>query len=147
MNGSEAVEILLVEDNPNDARLTQRALHKLNLVNRLQWVKDGAEAIEWLRCTGAWARRNCAEKPKLVLLDLKLPKLSGVEVLREIKADERLHLIPVVILTSSTEDRDVRECYALGANSYIVKPVNASNFVETVSSVGLYWTLTNVAPR
>ncbi len=147
MNPVDPIEILLVEDNPNDAKLTQRALQKMNLVNRLRWVKDGAEALDYLFRTGAYAKRPNGQHPKLVLLDLKLPKVNGIEVLQQLKADERTRIIPVVVLTSSAEDSDVLKCYELGVNSYIVKPVNATNFVETVSGAGLYWMVTNVAPR
>ncbi len=143
----EPIEILLVEDSPHDARLTQRALQKMNLINRLRWVRDGAEALDYVFRMGEYAERADSQDPKLILLDLKLPKVNGIEVLQRVKSDERTRVIPVVVLTSSAEDRDVRECYKLGVNSYIVKPVNAPKFVETVSSAGLYWMVTNTAPR
>jgi len=132
----EQLEILLVEDNPNDAEMTMRALRRHNLVNRVQWVKDGAEALERLAASEG-------QKPKLVLLDLKMPKVDGIEVLRRMKADPALRAIPVVIMTSSNEERDVAESYRLGANSYIVKPVGFEDFLETVAKIGLYWVLTN----
>lgn len=140
---SEGSDLLLVEDNPNDAELTLRALRKINFANKVQWVKDGAEALEYLFMTGAYAKRSPKEPPKIVLLDIKLPKVDGVEVLRQIKNDERTRAIPVVILTSSAEERDVFQSYHYGANSYIVKPVDFTQFVKTVVDVGLYWMITN----
>ena len=137
----EQLEILLVEDNPQDAEMTQRALRRNNLANRLHWVKDGAEALEYLLLA------TDRQKPKLVLLDLKMPKVDGIEVLRRMKGDPALRAIPVVIMTSSNEERDVAESYRLGANSYIVKPVNFEAFLETVAKIGLYWVLTNRVPQ
>lgn len=139
---SEGSELLLVEDNPNDAELTLRALRKINFANKVLWVKDGAEAIDYLFMTGAYAKRQ-SEPPKIVLLDIKLPKVDGVEVLRRIKSDDRTRGIPVVILTSSAEERDVFQSYHYGANSYIVKPVDFTQFIKTVVDVGLYWMITN----
>jgi CheY-like chemotaxis protein len=136
----EQMEILLVEDNPQDAEMTMRALRQNNLVNRVRWVKDGAEALECLAVPEA-------QKPKLVLLDLKMPKVDGIEVLRRMKGDPALRTIPVVIMTSSNEERDVVESYRLGANSYIVKPVGFEAFLETVAKIGLYWVLTNRVPQ
>jgi two-component system, response regulator len=141
------VDILLVEDNGNDAELTMRSLKKISLANRLHWVKDGAEALDFLFCTGAHAGRDPNALPRLVLLDIKLPKIDGVEVLRRLKTDARTRSIPVVILTSSAEERDVIESYKLGVNSYIVKPVDFSRFVQVVADVGLYWMITNKAPH
>ncbi len=140
------VEILLVEDNPTDAELAIRALKKANLANNLVWVKDGAEALEFLFATGAYSGRNVACPPKVVLLDLRLPKVDGMEVLRRVKDDERTRAIPVVVLTSSKEDRDVAESYKLGVNSYISKPVEFDEFAKTVSELGLYWLLVNRPP-
>jgi two-component system response regulator len=140
------VEILLVEDNPNDVELTLRALQKQNLASKVFVVKDGAEALEFIFATGTYSGRNVEEHPKVVLLDLKLPKVDGIEVLRKMKSDPRTKDVPVVMLTSSQEDRDVIETYKLGVNSYIVKPVDFSNFVHTVSELGLYWGLLNKVP-
>jgi CheY-like chemotaxis protein len=144
---NEAVEILLVEDTPADAELTIRALKKHSVVNNLVWVKDGAEALDFLFANGAYAERNSTHLPKVVLLDLRLPRVSGIEVLRRIKADERTRQIPVVVLTSSKEDVDVEECYRLGVNSYITKPVSFDDFVKVVGELGLYWILLNKIPH
>jgi CheY-like chemotaxis protein len=141
-----AVEILLVEDNPNDVELTLRVLKKNNISNRLHVTRDGAEALEFIFCTGAYADRDIKNGPKVVLLDLKLPKVDGLEVLRQIKADPRTKTIPVVILTSSREERDVVQSYQLGTNSYIVKPVDFEQFTEAVRQLGLYWLLLNEPP-
>ena len=146
MGNLEQIEILLAEDSPKDAEMTQRALRKNNLGNRLHWVKDGAEALDFLFCRGAYADRDLARPPKLVLLDLKMPRVDGIEVLRHIKADERTRVIPVVVMTSSNEERDVMESYRLGANSYIVKPIEFGSFLEVVAKIGLYWVLTNRVP-
>ncbi len=140
------VEILLVEDNPSDAELCIRALKKSNLANKLVWVKDGAEALEFVFGTGAYSGRQVANGPKVILLDLRLPKVDGMEVLRRVKTDERTKTIPVVVLTSSKEDRDVAESYKLGVNSYISKPVEFDEFAKTVSELGLYWLLVNHPP-
>ena len=140
------VEILLVEDNPTDAELCIRALKKANLANNLVWVKDGAEALDFLFAAGIYSGRNMAIPPKVVLLDLRLPKVDGMEVLRRVKEDERTRLIPVVVLTSSKEDIDVAESYKLGVNSYISKPVEFDAFAKTVSELGLYWLLVNRPP-
>jgi CheY-like chemotaxis protein len=141
----EQVEILLVEDNPEDAEMTMRALRKRNLANHVHWVKDGEEALDYLFCTGPYAGRDPAQ-PKLVLLDIKMPKIDGIEVLRRIKASQ-LKTVPVVVMTSSNEERDVVESYRLGVNSYIVKPVAFDAFLETVSGIGMYWLLTNRVPQ
>ena len=141
------VEILLVEDNPNDVELTLRALTKHNLANKVHVVKDGAEALEYIFANGSYAQRKVEDHPKVILLDLKLPKVDGLEVLRRIKSDERTKVIPVVVLTSSKEERDLVESYKLGANSYITKPVDFDKFVESVSELGLYWLLLNELPR
>jgi two-component system response regulator len=137
------VEILLVEDNPQDAELTIRALKKNNLANQLVHVKDGAEALDYLFARGKYDGRDTKNKPRVVLLDLKLPKLNGLEVLRIIKEDETLFTITVVIVTSSSEDPDMKTAYELGANSYVVKPVEFNAFVEAMSRLGLYWLLVN----
>jgi len=146
LDPSSRVEILLVDDNPTDAELCIRALKKRNLANRLTWTKDGAEALDFLFARGAFASRGSDGLPKVVLLDLRLPKVDGLEVLRQIKADEVLKLIPVVVLTSSKEDRDVAESYKLGANSFVSKPVEFDNFAEVVSQLGFYWVLVNKPP-
>ena len=141
------VEILLVEDNPNDVELTLRALKKRNLANKVHVVKDGAEALEFIFGTGTYAERDINHIPKVILLDLKLPKVDGLKVLRRVKSDERTKVIPVVILTSSKEESDLVESYKLGANSYITKPVDFDKFAQTVSEMGLYWLLVNQPPR
>jgi two-component system response regulator len=142
----DPVEILLVEDNANDAELALYALRKHRIVNHVEVVRDGAEALEYIFCTGAYAHRRIEDVPKVVLLDLKLPKVDGLEVLQRIKSDPHTRLIPVVVLTSSQEERDIVESYRLGVNSYIVKPVDFEQFVEAVRQLGLYWTLLNQAP-
>ena len=140
------IEILLVEDNPNDVKLTLHALKKNNIANRIEIVRDGAEALEFIFATGAYADRQNAENPRVILLDLKLPKVDGLEVLRQIKSDPRTRAIPVVVLTSSREERDIVESYNLGVNSYIVKPVDFEQFTEAVHTLGLYWLLLNQPP-
>jgi len=141
------IEILLVEDNPDDVELTLRALKKNNLANSVHVVKDGAEALEFIFGTGAYAERDINKTPKVILLDLKLPKVNGLEVLRKIKSDERTKVIPVVVLTSSQEERDIVESYKLGVNSYITKPVDFDKFIKTVADMGFYWLLVNKPPR
>lgn len=138
--------ILLVEDNPDDEALTLRALHKNNIRNQVVVARDGVEAIDYLLCQGAHAGRDPREQPQVVLLDLKLPKLDGIEVLKRIRADERTRLLPVVILTSSKEERDIVQSYGSGANSYIRKPVDFAQFVEAVRQLGLYWLVLNESP-
>jgi CheY-like chemotaxis protein len=140
------IEILIVEDNRDDAELTIRALQKQNLANKLIHLHDGAEALDFLFATGKYTGRNLDFVPRVVFLDLKMPKVDGKEVLRAIKSDPRTRAIPVVILTSSAEDPDVRVCYELGANSYIVKPVEFDKFAHIVSDLGLYWILINKTP-
>ncbi len=138
-----AVEILLVEDNPDDVELTLRALEKNNLANKVFVVKDGAEAIDFIFASGNYVERNIENGPKVILLDLKLPKVDGLEVLRKIKSDERTKVIPVVVLTSSREEQDMVESYRLGVNSYIVKPVDFAKFTQSVTDLGFYWVLLN----
>jgi two-component system, response regulator len=147
MSEENHAEILLVEDNAQDLELTQRALQKGNLTNRIHVARDGAEAIEFLFCEGEFADRKIEDGPKVILLDLKLPKVDGLEVLRRIKNDPRTKSIPVVVLTSSKEQRDVVESYQLGVNSYIVKPVNFEGFAKAVQEIGMYWLLLNQAPK
>ncbi len=141
------VDILLVEDNPRDAELIIRALKKWNLTNRLFAVEDGAEALDFIFGRGKYVDRGMINHPKIVLLDLKLPKVNGLEVLQAIKTDERTRMIPVVIMTSSHEDPDIKTAYELGANSYVVKPVEFGAFTEAISQVGFYWLLVNQAPK
>lgn len=141
------VEILLVEDNPNDVELTLRALKKHNLANRVHVVEDGAEALDFIFAEGAYAKRNINHIPKVILLDLKLPKIDGLEVLRRTKSDDRTKVVPVVVLTSSQEESDRVESYKLGANSYITKPVDFDKFISAVRELGLYWLLLNKPPR
>jgi two-component system response regulator len=140
------VEILLVEDNPDDVELTVQALEENNLANRLVIVRDGAEALDFVFAAGAYAHRRVGNGPKVILLDLKLPKVDGLEVLRRIKADLRTQMIPVVVLTSSKEESDLVKSYKLGANSYIVKPVDFEQFVKAVRTLGFYWLLLNQRP-
>src|SRR5712671_1694635 len=147
MNAEYEIEILLVEDSPYDAELTIRELTRRHLANKLVHVKDGVEALEFIFGTGAYAGRDTTQHPKVMLLDLKLPKVDGLEVLRTIKADPRTRTIPVVVMTSSQEQRDVVESYQLGVNSYVVKPVDFDGFSRAVSDLGCYWVLLNQAPE
>ncbi len=147
MTNISEVEILLVEDNPNDAELALRALRKHNLANKIHLVKDGAEALEFIFGNGAYAGRNIGNKPKVIFLDLKLPKVDGLEVLRKVKSDERTKTIPIVVLTSSHEERDMVESYKFGVNSYIVKPVDFDKFIQAVAQLGMYWMLLNKQPQ
>ena len=141
-----AAEIILVEDNPSDADLIKRSLNKNNVANKILHLKDGQEVLDYLFGEGDWKGRKTANTPKVILLDLKMPKVSGIEVLRKIKSNEETKSIPVVILTSSKEDPDIKECYKLGVNSYVVKPVGFEEFSSTVAQLGLYWLLINQQP-
>jgi two-component system response regulator len=140
-------DIILVEDNVNDAELTIRALRKKGLANNLIHLRDGEEALNYIFCEGPHNHRNIADIPRLILLDLKMPKVDGIEVLRRIKADERTRIIPVVLLTSSKEDKDIQNSYKLGVNSYLVKPVEFEEFMKAVAELGLYWMLLNQPPQ
>lgn len=142
-----AVEILLVEDNPTDAELAIESLRAASLANHLVWVKDGAEALDFIYARGSYASRSIDQPPKVILLDLRLPKVDGLEVLQTIKRDERTRQIPVVVLTSSKEDRDVVNCYDCGVNSFVAKPVEFEAFSRTVAELGLYWLLINRFPE
>jgi len=147
MTDLNEIEILLVEDDRDDLDMALRALRKANLCNHIQVARDGAEAMEFIFCQGAHSGRNIENRPKLILLDLKLPKVDGMEVLKRIKEDARTKMIPVVMLTSSREQKDVLKSYNLGVNSYIVKPVNFDGFYAAVQELGMYWMLLNQAPE
>jgi CheY-like chemotaxis protein len=138
--------ILLVEDNPDDVTLTERALKKSHILNKLVVAKDGVEALDYLFGTGSWAGRDMNNMPEIVLLDLKLPKIDGLEVLKRIRANAQTKLLPVVILTSSKEEKDLIDGYSMGANSYIRKPVNFNQFADAVRQLGLYWLVLNERP-
>jgi two-component system, response regulator len=141
------VDIILVEDNPDDAELSIRALNKNKIVNALVHLKDGQEALDYIFCKGVYENRNIKDIPKVILLDIKMPRVDGIEVLKRIKADPCTKMIPVVLLTSSKEEKDILESYQLGVNSYIVKPVNFDSFIKVVSDLGLYWLLLNQLPN
>ena len=147
MNTPNQTEILLVEDSQDDLDMTLRALRKANMANHIEIARDGAEALDFIFCEGAHAARKIENIPKLIMLDLKLPKIDGMEVLRRIKGDPRTKMIPVVMLTSSKEQKDVIESYGLGTNSYIVKPVDFESFAEAVQRLGMYWLLLNQPPQ
>jgi len=147
MNTPNQTEILLVEDSQDDLDMTLRALRKANMANHIEIARDGAEALDFIFCEGAHAARKIENLPRLILLDLKLPKIDGMEVLRRIKGDPRTKMIPVVMLTSSKEQNDVIRSYGLGGNSYIVKPVDFESFAEAVQKLGMYWLLLNQPPQ
>jgi two-component system response regulator len=140
------LDILIVEDNPDDLELALRALKRDNVANHIATARDGAEALDFMFCTGAYAERRSGDLPKLILLDLKLPKVNGLEVLQRLKSDPRTRAIPVVVLTSSSEERDIVESYKLGVNSYVVKPVDFTQFTEALRQIGSYWLLFNRSP-
>ena len=141
------LEVLLIEDNPQDTELAIRALKELNLADHLIHLTDGQAGIDFLFGIGAYEGRDVSQQPKVILLDLKLPKLSGIEVLRELRADERMKYIPVVVLTSSREERDISEVYRLGANSYVVKPMNFQSYLDVIGNMGKYWLKINLYPN
>lgn len=141
------VEILLVEDNMSDAELTIRALKKNNLANKLVHLEDGQEALDFIFAEGNYSHRKIEDTPKVILLDLKMPKINGIQVLQKIKSDARTKKIPIVVLSSSKEDPDIQECYLLGVNSYVVKPVAFEKFFDTISEIGLYWMTLNQPPK
>lgn len=143
---SDEVEILLVEDNPSDLEVALRALKEQNLCNNVQVARDGEEALDFIFCRGPYAGRRLDELPRVILLDLKLPLIDGLEVLRQIRGDARTRHVPVVVLTSSTEERDVVESYALGVNSYIAKPVDFDQFRDAMQVIGMYWLMLNRPP-
>jgi two-component system, response regulator len=146
MTENNEVEILLIEDNHHEAELTIRSLKKHNLANKLKHIDDGAEALDFIFSRGIFSGKEISSNPKLILLDLKLPRVNGLEILRKLKADEHTKMIPVVVLTSSQEERDVVESYKLGVNSYIVKPVNFESFGKAIAELGLYWLILNHSP-
>ena len=147
MKDFDPIDILIVEDNPHDAELTIRALKKQNLANNIFLVEDGAEALDFIFCRGPYEKRKFSNPPKVIFLDLKLPKVNGLEVLKEIKANPNTKKLPVVVVSSSKEDPDIKTAYELGANSYVVKPVDFDNFVEAMSNTGMFWLLVNESPR
>jgi len=147
MTEPNEIEILFIEDNPHEAELTIRGLRKHNLVNKLKHIDDGEEALDFIFSRGTYSSRENSPNPRLIILDLKLPKIDGLEILRQLKADERTRIIPVVVLTSSQEEKDVIESYRLGVNSYIVKPVNFESFGKAVADLGLYWVILNHSPN
>jgi two-component system, response regulator len=144
---NEAICILLVEDNPDHAELVMKALSRARLMNQIFWVKDGEECLHFLFHEGTYTENGKAPRPGLILLDIRLPKVDGLEVLRRIKANQNLHSIPVVMLTTSDLGEEVKEAYRLGANSYVTKPVRFGEFVEKIQAVELYWLLTNIPPK
>jgi two-component system response regulator len=146
MTNQSVVEILLVEDNPQDAEMAIRALKKNNLANNVLHVTDGVEALDFIFARGAYSGRKIENGPKVILLDLKLPKVDGLEVLKVVKSDERTKIIPIIALTSSSEEKDIIESYRLGVNSYIVKPVDFDKFVDAIKGLGFYWLLLNQSP-
>jgi two-component system response regulator len=144
---NKVIEILLIDDNMNDAELMIRALKKNNMSSKLIHLKDGLEALDFVFCKGSFAERNFNNRPKVIFLDLKMPRIDGLEVLERIKKDEQTKLTPIVILTSSQQDQDMRKCYDLGASSYIVKPVEFDNFSKALAELGFYWLLLNEQPK
>ncbi len=146
MNDYDDIDILLVEDNASDAELTMRALKKATFANRLYWVMDGLEALAFVRCTDGFAGRDPRKLPRLILLDLKMPRLDGLDVLRELKADATTRKIPIVVMTSSNQERDITESYHLGVNGFVTKPVQLTDFTSAVEKIGMYWLSVNQPP-
>ncbi|MDH5505628.1 MAG: response regulator [Anaerolineae bacterium] len=146
LNHENNVEILMVEDNPNDEELALHALKSHNLAGKIEVLHDGEEALDYMFCTGKFKSRQIKDAPKIILLDIKLPKINGLDVLKKLKEDERTKHIPVVVLTSSNQEKDIIKSYQLGVNSYIVKPVDYDNFTDTVKQIGQYWLITNESP-
>jgi two-component system response regulator len=146
MSDFDAVQILLVEDNSNDAEMAMRALKKSNFLNKLHWVQDGVEALDFIRCTGQYESRDRTEIPKLILLDLKMPRLDGLDVLRALKSDAGTRSIPIVVMTSSSQERDLAESYHLGVNGYVPKPIKFPELVDIMTKIGMYWLLVNRVP-
>ena len=146
LNGSENIDILLVEDNRHDAELTMRALTRSELRNRLHWVEDGVEALDFLHGRGPYHGRDASQFPRLILLDLKMPRLNGLDVVRELKSDERTRPIPVVVMTSSNQSRDIAESYRLGVNGYVTKPIHFMDLAEAISQIAIYWLRVNQVP-
>ena len=140
------VDILLVEDSRLDAELTMRALKKCSFRSKVHWVQDGVDALDFVRCTGAYEGRNAAQRPKLVLLDLKMPRLNGHDVVRELKSDQRTRGIPIVVMTSSNQSRDITESYQLGANGYVTKPIQFADLAEAITHIATYWLRVNQVP-
>jgi CheY-like chemotaxis protein len=147
MNEYDDVDILLVEDSDSDAEMTMRAFRKSNFVNRLYRVRDGVEALDFVHCRGEFVDRDPQHMPKVLLLDLKMPRLNGIDVLRELKSQPETRSIPVVVMTSSNQDRDIDECYRLGVNGYVTKPVQVATFSETIAGIGMYWLTVNEVRR
>jgi two-component system response regulator len=146
MNDFDNVEILLVEDSRTDADLMMRALRKNRLENKVLWVQDGVEALEFIRCSGTYVKRDSRHQPRLILLDLKMPRLNGIDVLRTLKSAAETRPIPIVVMTSSNEPRDLAECYQLGVNGYVTKPIQFADLTETAARIGSYWLLVNQVP-
>jgi two-component system, response regulator len=146
MQDFTGVEVLLVEDNDHDAELTIRAFKQCNITSKLYWVKDGVEALDFIAGAGAYGERDSRELPRLILLDLKMPRLNGIDVLRKLKGDERTHAIPIVVMTSSSEPRDLDECYQMGVNGYVAKPIEYAALTEAVARIGMFWLLVNRVP-
>jgi two-component system response regulator len=147
MNDYDGIEILLAEDNPQDAKMAMRAFKTHNFLNRLYWVKDGVEVLDFIFCRGAYSDRDATQMPKVLLLDLKMPRRDGLDVLRELKEHESTRTLPVVIMTSSNQERDIVDSYRLGVNGYVTKPLDFASFTEAVAQIGMFWLLVNQVPK